>query len=120
MPRAKRSKFGNKPTVADGIKHASKKQALRWVLLRQWEREGRIKNLQREVSFPIVVKGEKICTYRADHVYHEPGVCRVVDGAYVMTISTQVVEDVKGFKTAEYRLKKKLMRAVHGIEIREV
>jgi hypothetical protein len=31
-----------------------------------------------------------------------------------------VVEDVKGFKTPVYRLKKKLMLAVHGIIVVEI
>jgi hypothetical protein len=31
-----------------------------------------------------------------------------------------VVEDVKGVKTPIYRLKKKLVKATHGIEITEV
>jgi hypothetical protein len=30
-----------------------------------------------------------------------------------------VIEDVKGVKTPVYRLKKKLMRALLGVEIRE-
>ena len=125
MPRAKtkltsvpkRSKYGNVKTEAGGFKHASKKQALRWVLLRQWEREGKIRNLKREVSFPILVKGEKICDYRADHVYET--VTHDFCGGNV-TIWDQVVEDVKGVKTDVYKLKKKLMRAVHGIDIKEV
>lgn len=32
----------------------------------------------------------------------------------------KVVEDVKGVRTLAYKFKKKLMKAVHGIEIREV
>jgi len=31
----------------------------------------------------------------------------------------EVIEDVKGFKTPVYRLKKKLMLAIHGIDILE-
>ena len=31
-----------------------------------------------------------------------------------------IVEDVKGYRTEAYQLKKKLMRAVYGIEITEV
>lgn len=32
----------------------------------------------------------------------------------------RIVEDVKGFKTPVYRLKKKLVEALYGIQIREV
>ena len=30
-----------------------------------------------------------------------------------------VVEDAKGMRTREYQIKRKLMKAIHGIEIRE-
>jgi hypothetical protein len=43
--------------------------------------------------------------YVADFVYTENG--------------QQIVEDVKGFKTREYKAKKKMMAAQHDIEIRE-
>lgn len=69
------------------------------------ERTGLISNLKRQVRFIIAVNGHKICTYIADFTYTENGI--------------EVTEDVKGYPTPEYRLKKKLMLAVHGVEIRE-
>ena len=44
-------------------------------------------------------------TYIADFVYHEG--------------KKEIVEDVKGYQTDVYKLKKRLMWVVHGIEIRE-
>ena len=70
---------------------------------------GEIRNLERQVRFPIVVNGVKVCTYIADHVYDE--------------MAGRVVEDVKSEFTRKdpvYRLKNKLMKACHGIDIREV
>jgi len=72
---------------------------------------GLIRDLQRQVPFPLAVNGIEVCRYVADFVYLEAADAR------------QVVEDVKSEHTRElpvYRLKKKLMRAVHGIEINEV
>lgn len=51
---------------------------------------------------------QRRCEYVADFVYG-----KTADGK-------TVVEDVKGFPTPEYRIKKKLMLWVYGIEIKEV
>lgn len=106
----KRTKYGNKKTkTADGIDHASKKQGVRWVYLRQLEREGKIQNLRREVTYRLEVNGILVCKYIADHVYEQ-------DGA-------TIVEDVKSAitrKNRAYRIKLKLMAACHGIAIKEV
>ena len=70
---------------------------------------GEIKNLEKQVRFPIIVNGVKVCTYVADYVYDE--------------MAGRVVEDVKSEFTRKdpvYRLKYKLMKACHGIDIREV
>jgi hypothetical protein len=47
----------------------------------------------------------QVVHYVADFVYQENG--------------QTVVEDVKGYKTREYKAKKKLMASQHEIEIRE-
>lgn len=62
---------------------------------------------QHEASFKIYVNGALICEYRADFMYQT-------------RCGEWVVEDAKGFRTPEYKLKAKLMRAVFGIAIREV
>lgn len=117
--KPKRSKYGNVKTKLSGVVHASKKQGLRWVLLKQWERDGKIMELRREVPYRLEVNGKLICKYIADHVYWEVAK-HVVTPYGPGTSYREVCEDVKGFKTAIYRLKKKLMLACHGIEISEV
>lgn len=112
----RRPKYGNKKVVYDGVEHSSKKQGLRWVVLRQWEREGKIKNLRREVPYRLEVNGFLVCKYVADHVYERP--LEKVGGGWTET----VVEDVKSLitrKNRAYRIKVKLMKAIHGIEIHE-
>lgn len=97
-------------------------------MLRHAEGEGRIQGLQRQVVFtllPAVTEEQTVqlktktktvtktvqqpVTYRADFVYMKDG--------------QQIVEDVKGsprMLTPEYLLKKKMMRALLGIIIKEV
>lgn len=108
LPGKPRAKYRNTPTVSDGLRFDSKREAKRWGELRLMERAGLIENLERQVRFPLKVNGVLVCTYVADFVYRE-GATRA-----------RVVEDAKGFRTREYQIKRKLMKAVHGIEIAEV
>ena len=103
------NKFNAKPTEVDGIRFPSKKQAIRYQALKLLERNGEVRALRLEVEYRLAIRGHLICKYRADFVYEE---CRRSKWA-------EVVEDVKGYRTPAYRLKKKLMLAIHGIEVRE-
>lgn len=107
----RKSKYGNKRTIVDGISFSSKREAKRYCELKLLEKCGKISNLRCQARYPLVVKGVKICTYVADFVYHD---------ILTSDIGIRVVEDVKGVKTPAYKLKKKLMLAVYSIEIVEV
>jgi hypothetical protein len=100
-----RSKYRNVPTVVDGTRFHSKREAARWSELRLLERAGKVAALERQVAYPVVMNGVKVCSWLADFRYREAG--------------ETVVEDVKGCKTPLYRLKKKLVEAQYGITIRE-
>lgn len=104
----KRSKHNSIKCEVDGIKFDSKKEARRYKELLILQLAGNIKDLKLQQSFSLLVNQIEVCRYVADFVYfdNEKG--------------KQVVEDVKGFKTRMYILKKKLMKAVYGIEILEV
>ncbi len=106
---AKPTKYKAKATFVDGIRFPSMKQAARYRDLKLLEGQALIRSLRLEVPYVLKVDGVKICTYRADFVYEE----------YAHGHWTVVVEDVKGILTPVYRLKKKLMKAILGIEIRE-
>lgn len=104
------SKYGNiKTTTSDGITHDSIKEANRWCELKLLERAGKIKHLQRQVKYALIPKqeGERAVEYIADFVYH------------IAEDGKLVVEDVKGKKTKDYIIKRKLMLWVHGIKIKE-
>ena len=98
-------KYRNKPTVIDGLRFDSKAEARRWSELLLLERAGKISALERQVAFPIVIGGVKICKYIADFVYWQRG------------RNQRTVEDVKGVETDVFRLKAKLVKVCYGIDI---
>lgn len=117
------SKYGNKKVNRNGITYDSQKEANRHAVLKLLERAGKIADLQRQVKHVLIpaqyepdtvgVRGgvkrgkllEREVSYVADFVYTEDG--------------KTVVEDVKGFKTPEYIIKRKLMLYLYGIKIKE-
>lgn len=92
----------------------SKKEARRYQELLLLQRAGEIQNLQRQVRYLLIPAQydedgkciERMVNYNADFVY------KTKDGALV-------VEDVKGKRTPEYIIKRKLMLSVYGIRIKE-
>ena len=105
----RKNKYGAKKTHFMGFTFDSRWEAERWGQLTSMERAESIRDLERQIRYNIIVNGEKICAYIADFRY------KLVedDGS-----ETEIVEDAKGVETAEFKLKKKLMKAVHGIEIK--
>lgn len=121
------AKYYSKKVTRDGMTFDSVKEYKRYCELRLLEKAGAITDLQRQVKFVLIPaqyetferygkKGQKLkdgqrciekeCSYIADFVYTENG--------------KKVVEDTKGFRTKDYIIKRKLMRWVHGIGIKEV
>lgn len=105
------SKYGNKRTEYNGHVFHSKREAAfaqELELLKRAKDKGqRVKDIKYQPVFPIVINDKKVCKYVGDFdVLYADG--------------RRVLYDVKGFRTAIYRLKKKLMDAVYGIEIVEV
>jgi hypothetical protein len=128
----RRHKYGAKPTVVDGHKFPSKKEARRYGELVLLERAGEISGLALQPRFPIVINGEPVrypsgvaLEYRGDFKYTDTRTNRVV------------VEDVKGVRktprpvgvkkprhegtdTDVSRIKRALVAAIYGIEVRVV
>ena len=105
---AKQPKYRNKKTEVDGIVFDSKKESRRYLELKLLEREGEISNLELQPKYEFKVNGVRIGSYKPDFRYLDS------DGQLV-------VEDCKSpaSKTTAYRLRKKMMLALHSIEIRE-
>ena len=108
---ARGSKYNAKKTVVDGIEFDSAKEAKRYAKLRDMERAGEIQGLCLQFPFELVPSFEcdgvkyRGMRYVADFVYYRNG--------------KVVVEDCKGVKTAEYKLKKKLMAYINHVNIKE-
>lgn len=86
----------------------SKAELRRFRSLRLEQMAGQIESLELQPSYTIVLNGKSICTYRADFKYIRDG--------------QRVIEDVKGTTNEKYldpvfKLKRKLVEAVHGINI---
>lgn len=111
MRRVNRSKYSAKKVVVDGRSYDSKAEATRARSLILEERAGFIAALRFQVVYElapsVVIAGRKRppLRYVADFVYIRDGI--------------EVVEDVKGMLTAVYRIKRHLMKSVHGIDILE-
>lgn len=105
VSRPRYNKYHNIKTVVDGITFASKKEASRYEVLRDEQQAGKISQLRLQVPYDIYWPGQKkkLCRYICDFLY-------VRDGK-------EIVEDTKGKKTAEFRLKEKMMKYAFGIDI---
>lgn len=101
------SKYRAKPTFVEGIRFDSKREAARYGELRSLVNAKVIEDLKLQPRFPLIVNSALVCTYVADFQYTERG--------------KVVIEDVKGFVTPEYKIKRKLLLALHpGIDHREI
>ena len=97
------NKYKNKKVMVDGIKFHSMKEARRYSELKLLERGGAITDLVLQPKFLLIptirregYKTEEVTYYIADFAYTEK------------KTGKEVVEDVKGYKTKVYQLKKKL------------
>lgn len=108
------SKYYNTPVDYDGHHFDSKAERDRYIELKLMQDMGVIQGLELQKKYILQQKGKypdsgkpyAEIAYVADFVYRYEG--------------NVVVEDVKGYKTDVYRMKKKMMAKVYGIEITEV
>lgn len=106
--KPKRNKFGAKKTVVDGIRFDSKREAEYYAELKLREKAGEVYEVEMQRPFAIVINGQLVCTYKSDFHFYDAIAKR------------RRVVDTKGFATPEFKLKKKLMKAVLGLEIEVV
>ncbi len=115
MRPVKENKYKAKPTVVDGIRFHSKKEANRYRELRLLERAGEIRDLQLQYPYELSVprygssvKKQAIGKYLADFRYRsgKQGIL--------------VVEDVKGMDTPLSKWKRRHVLAQYGIEVQLV
>lgn len=107
------SKYRAKKTEIDGIKFDSKKEAKRYIALKELEKKGNIEKLTLQPRFLLQEgfrkngKAYRKIEYVADFMYEQDG--------------KLIVEDVKGIKTDIYKLKQKLFeKRYQDLTIKEI
>lgn len=106
LPARKPHKYHAEPTEVDGHLFPSKREAERYLELRQLERAGLISELRLQVSFPLRVGEIVIGAYCADFVYTDTD------------SGGPVVEECKGFPTPLWKWKRRHAEAQFGFAIR--
>ena len=108
----KKTKYNNKITELDGIKFHSRKESMRYGQLKLYEKGGLISDLRLQVSYELIPKlvingkTERAIKYIADFVYFDT------------VHKVEIVEDVKGMITDIFKIKYRLMKVLHGIDIK--
>jgi hypothetical protein len=104
------NKYHNRKTLYQGIEFASQKEKNRYQELLWMQQAGQIRNIELQPRYDLVVNGHKLGFYRGDFRYE------------VVATGQTILEDVKSqaTKTAVYRLKKKLVKALYGVDVVEV
>ena len=103
-----RNKFGAVKVKLDGHTFDSKAEAKRYGELKLLERAGKITDLEVHPKYDLVLNGVLIATYKPDFRYYDA------------VHRDPLVEDVKSAPTARKRdfvLIRKLMKAIHGIDV---
>lgn len=122
---APRNKYHAKKVTIGGIEFDSKKEGMRWLLLKDMEHRGEISDLRRQVPFellPSIYEDVTVHLKTKDKVERklvQRAVHYVADFVYTKD-GTQIVEDTKGLRLPDYILKKKMMLALLGIRISEI
>lgn len=111
---ARKSKYGNDKVTVDGIEFDSKREAQRYGVLKLQERAGIITDLDLQKRIYLIgADGKPLRGESGRRLYYK------ADFVYLDDRNELVVEDSKGFKTPEYKLKKAILASM-GYQIREV
>lgn len=95
----KNNKYRNRRIVVNGIQFQSVAESEFYKLLYQLN-----VNHRRQVRYDLRVNDTLICYYYADFVVPVPG-------------QPDVVIDIKGVETRDFKIKRKLMKAIYNIDV---
>ena len=119
LQKGKQNKYHNRKTVVDGIEFHSEKEGRRYRELKMLQRAGEISGLRLQEPYELIPH-QKVRDPMTGKMVTERSVRYVADFVYVDKRSGRtVVEDTKGYRTPEYRLKRKLFLWRYGIPITE-
>jgi hypothetical protein len=92
----KQNKYHNEKMIVDGVRYDSKKEYQRHKELILLEKANKIKNLRfHDKQDTVILQKDPLITYIPDFCYEEDGIL--------------IIEDLKGFQTKEFKLKKKML-----------
>lgn len=117
-----RSKYHAQKVITEEGVFDSKKEFGRWIVLKNKEENGEIQKLERQKKFELIPSQplpEPKILRKGKKTYTERAVFYIADFAYIEN-GKPVVEDVKGVRTPEYVIKRKLMLKRYGIQVREI
>jgi hypothetical protein len=107
------NKYGAQRAEHRGVSYASKAEARHAAFLDLRIKAGEVQSWRPQVRFPLVVNGTKVGTYVADF--------EVLAGYGSESEGERWIEEVKGFETPVWKLKRKLMDALYpSVPIRVV
>ena len=107
------NKFSARKVEFDGYIFDSKKEYLRYLELRQLQKDKKIAELEVHPEYTIISANDKFkaVIYKADFYYVDVNL-------------NQIVEDVKGLKKGAayslFKIKQKLMYDRYGIDVKEI
>ena len=125
---SRRNKFNNRKLTVDGDVFDSRKEYCRYLELQLLEKSGVIRDLHRQVTFDLIPEAREPDRYGPRGGFYrgkviERGVSYIADFTYYTVLPSGeeelVVEDCKGMRTDDYKIKRKLMLFIHGIRIKE-
>ena len=108
----KRNKYNAIKTEIDGIIFHSRKEAARYSQLKIYEKGGLITDLRLQVPYELIPKlvingkTERAIKYIADFVYYDT------------VHKVEICEDVKGMITDIFKIKYRLMKLIHSVDIK--
>lgn len=113
------SKYKNQKCRFRGITFDSKREAKRFRELQIMEKAGIISDLRRQVKYKLIPV-QKLSTpirQKSGHMKRaEREVTYIADFVYIKEGQT-IVEDCKGYETDVFKIKRKLMLYIHGIQV---
>lgn len=111
--KKRRNKYGAKRVKIDGIWFHSAKEGNRYLVLKDMEKCGEIKDLQLQPRYNIVIDGRPVkmkngqaARYTADFQYTKNG--------------ELFVEEVKGVVVRDYPLRRAIIEHIYNIKITEI
>ena len=107
-PARRSNKYNARHTGIDGITYHSAREAKICHELRLAERAGHIKDLELQPKYDFVIDGVEIGTYTADARYFD--LRKGFHGYHVIDVKSEATAE-----RADFKMKMKLMQAVHGI-----